>query len=285
MLNKKIKRLNSPYTFPQVVLNIVTLAFLFMVLYPLFLTIVKSFKTFDQEYANPYGLTLPICWDNYSFAWQVVRPYIFNTFSVVIPITFLVLMVSSFAAFAFVRLRFPFKETIFMAILSLMMVPGLLTLLTQYEMINAFNLINTRLGVILPAVSGTLPWGIFLLRTFFSGVSKDLFDAAEISGANKFVCYFKIMVPLSVPIIATLGLNTFLGEWNNLVWPRLVLLDEDLYTITIGLMPFTTQYYSIYHSYGPPLAGCVICSIPLIVLFAFTSRQFISGLTSGAFKM
>lgn len=283
-MEKKMGK-RSRFRWGQFFLHLVTLIFLFLVLYPLWITLIKSFKTVDQDYANPFGITFPFLWDNYALAWEVVSPMIWNTVIVAVPITAAVLLVDSITAYAFVRFRFPFKETLFMIIMSIMMIPGVLTLLSQYAMINAFRMVNNRLGVILPAIAGSIPWGVFLLRTFFKGVPNDLFEAASIDGASSVHMYLHIMLPLSLPILFTLGLNCFLGEWNNLVWPRLVLLDEDLFTITIGLMPFTSQYYQIYHSYTVPLAGYMIVSLPLIVIFFFTSKQFIRGMTSGALKM
>ena len=100
-----------------------------------------------------------------------------------------------------------------------------------------------------------------------------------------FEMFFMIAVPLSVPILATLGLTSFLGSWNDLIWPQLILRRDNLQTITIAMTSFTTNYYNTTHSYAVPMAGYVIVSAPLLILFAFTSKQFIAGLTSGAFKM
>lgn len=200
--------------------------------------------------------------------------------------TFGVLLVCSCASYAFVRYKFPFKNVLFIIILSFMMVPGILTLIPQYQMVlNVFNLKNSYFGVILPAIAGAVPMGIFLLNTFFSGLPKDLFEAAELDGASKFRQYLIVALPLSVPILATLGIMQLLSAWNDLLWPQLILQDERMHTITIGLAPFTESYYNDFLSLGVPFAGYVIVSIPLLVIFFFASKQFIRGLTSGAFKM
>jgi ABC-type glycerol-3-phosphate transport system permease component len=127
--------------------------------------------------------------------------------------------------------------------------------------------------------------GMLLLRTFFNGLPGGLFEAADLDGANGLTKYFLIALPLSLPIMATLGLTSFLNSWNDLIWPQLILRRDELQTISVAMNSFTTNYYTTTHSYAVPLAGYVIVSAPLILVFSFTSKQFMAGLTSGAFKM
>ena len=259
---------------------------MFFVILPIYLLIVKSFKTPEQETEFPFSITFPFFWENYKLAWLFVKDYILNTVFIAFFQTFGTLVVCSAASYAFVRYKFPFKTVLFMIILSFMMVPGILTLIPQYQMVlNVFNLKNDYFGVILPSITGAIPMGIFLLNTFFGGLPKDLFEAAELDGASKFKQYVMIAVPLSVPILATLGIMQLLSAWNDLLWPQLILQDESMHTITVGLAPFTESYYNDFLSLGVPFAGYVIVSIPLLVIFFFASKQFIRGLTSGAFKM
>lgn len=269
----------------QIVSHLVLLLLLFLVMYPIFLMIIKSFKTIDQEIHNPFGISPQIHWSNYSLAWKYISEYIFNTVTISVLCMLGIVIVCSCMAYGFSRYTFPFKNALFMMVLAVMMVPGVLTLLPQYSMVKDFGLINSRAGVVLPTIAGSIPFGTLLLRTFFSGLPNSLFEAAEIDGANSFTKYFKIALPLSVPIIATLGMTAFLNAWNDLIWPQLILRDESLQTLTIALTSFTTNYYNTTHSYAVPLAGFVIASLPLIILFMFTSKQFIKGLTSGAIKM
>lgn len=266
--------------------HVIIFALLFFVFLPIYLLLIKSVKDPIQETANPFGITLPFCWENYKLAWLFVKDYILNTVLIAVFQTLGTLVVCSAASFAFVRYNFPFKKILFMVILSFMMIPGILTLIPQYQMVlNVFNLKDNYLGVILPSIAGAVPMGVFLLNTFFGGLPKDLFEAADLDGASKFTQYLIIAVPLSVPILATLGIMQLLSAWNDLLWPQLILQDEAMHTITIGLAPFTESYYNDYLSLGVPFAGYVIVSIPLLVMFFFASKQFISGLTSGAFKM
>lgn len=269
----------------QIVSHIVILVLLFLSLYPLILMLIKSVKTIDQEIHHGFALTFPFNWSNYSLAWKYVSGYILNTFLISILNTVGILLATSTMAYGFTRYDFKGKNTLFMAVLALTMIPGILTLIPQFCMVKNFNMINTRLGVILPTIAGALPMGVLLLRTFFNGLPGGLFEAASLDGANSIEMFFMIAVPLSVPILATLGLTSFLGSWNDLIWPQLILRRDNLQTITIAMTSFTTNYYNTTHSYAVPMAGYVIVSAPLLILFAFTSKQFIAGLTSGAFKM
>jgi len=286
MDNLQIKRGNTVAKVKQGLSHFIVVFFLFFVFLPLYILIIKSFKTPQQETESPFGLSFPFCWDNYTLAWEFVKGYIVNTVFVAIFQTAGTLIVCSMASFAFIRYKFPCKSVLFMIILSFMMIPGILTLIPQYQMVlNVFNLKDNYFGVILPSIAGAVPMGIFLLNTFFGGLPKDLFEAAELDGASKLMQYGIIAVPLSVPILATLGIMQLLSAWNDLLWPQLILQEETLHTITIGLSPFTEAYYEEYLSHGVPFAGYIIVSIPLLLVFFFASKQFISGLTSGAFKM
>ncbi len=269
----------------QIISHIVIIILLFLSLYPLILMLIKSVKTIDQEIHHGFALTFPFNWSNYSLAWKYVSGYILNTFLISILNTVGILLATSTMAYGFTRYDFRGKNSLFMAVLALTMIPGILTLIPQFCMVKNFNMINTRLGVILPTIAGALPMGVLLLRTFFNGLPGGLFEAASLDGANSIEMFFMIAVPLSVPILATLGLTSFLGSWNDLIWPQLILRRDNLQTITIAMTSFTTNYYNTTHSYAVPMAGYVIVSAPLLILFAFTSKQFIAGLTSGAFKM
>lgn len=270
---------------PQIILHIAILILLFLSLYPIFMMLIKSVKTIDQEIHTGFRLTFPFHWDNYSLAWKLVNSYILNTFIIAIITTVGILLVCSAMAYGFTRYEFPGKNFLFMMVLSIMMIPSILTIIPQFSMVKEFRLVNTREGVILPSIAAAVPMGMLLLRTFFNGLPEGLFEAADLDGANGITKYFLIALPLSLPIMATLGLTSFLNAWNDLIWPQLILRRDELQTISVAMNSFTTNYYKTTHSYAVPLAGYVIVSLPLILVFSFTSKQFMAGLTSGAFKM
>lgn len=269
----------------QVAIHIAIVILLFLVLYPIALLVIKSFKSINQDLLQPFWPTWPLSFDNYRFAWINVRSLFLNTIVIALVNTFGSLLVTSMLAYAFARFRFPGKNVIFMIILSMMMMPGVLTLVPKFIMVNDMNLTNKLAGVYLVEISASIPTGTLLLRTFFQGVPDGLFEAAEIDGCSHVRMYATIMIPLSASILCTLGIMNLLQSWNNLVWPQIVLSSEEKRTIATGLVPFTNTYYSQYGTYGPPLAGYVLTSLPLIIAFLFASKQFVSGLTSGAFKM
>lgn len=282
----KTKKPNRRFHGDQLAINIVLIILMILVMIPIYFLLIKSFKDPNQDVVKPFTITFPLYFENYRLAWLVVKDFLLNSFLIAFLETFGVVLISSLAAFGLSRFNFPGKNAIMIGFLSLLMIPGTLTLIPRFQMvINTFGLKNTYAGVVLPSIASSLPLGIFLIITFFKGIPKELFEAAEIDGASKFKQYTLVALPLSVPILSTLALMTFMSAWNDLLWPRLILQDESLYTIAIGLVPFTENYYQTVGSFGVPFAGYVICSLPLIILFAFTSKQFIKGLTSGAFKM
>ena len=258
-----------------------------LVLIPCWLMIVKSFKSFMQEVDAPLALTFPIAWENYKVAWEAVGGSILNSLIVSCLEVVVTLALSSMGAFAFTRYEFRCKNLIYSAFLALMMIPSVLTLTTKYVMVaDTFGMYGSFLGVILPQSAGLVPFGILLLRGFFDGLPHDLFDAAELDGANSVKQFLHVCVPLGMPILVTLVLMNFQTSWNDYLWPMIMLGNQtQKFTIPVMLNTFTSDYYKTELYYGAPLAGSVIVSIPILVLFAFTSKQFISGMTSGAIKM
>ena len=278
---------NKKTLISQIILAIVLLILLFLVLFPFWLMLVKSFKSFMQEVESPLTLTFPLAWENYRVAWEQIGGSILNSFFVSGMEALITLFLSAVGAYGFSRYRFRFKNLLYSCFLALMMIPGVLTLTTKYVMVaTTCGVYGSFLGVILPQAAGLVPFGILLLRGFFDGLPKDLFDAADLDGANSVRQFFSVCLPLSTPILMTLVLMNFMTSWNDYLWPMIMLGNETgKYTIPVMLNAFTTDYYKTELYYGAPLAGSVIVSIPILVLFAFTSRQFISGMTSGAFKM
>ena len=278
---------NKKTLIAQIALAAVLLILCFLVLFPFWLMLVKSFKSFMQEVENPLSLTFPLNFKNYAVAWEHISGSIFNSFFVSISEALITLVLSSIGAYAFARYKFRFKNVIYSAFLALMMIPGVLTLTTRYVMVaSSFALYGSYLGVILPQAASLVPFGILLLRGFFDGIPRDLFDAADIDGANSVKQFVKIALPLSLPILLTLVLMNFMTSWNDYLWPMIMLGNQtDKYTIPVMLNSFTLDYYKTELYYAAPLAGSVIVSVPILVLFAFTSKQFIRGMTSGAFKM
>jgi ABC-type glycerol-3-phosphate transport system permease component len=205
-----------------------------------------------------------------------------NTLIVTASSTVGVLILSCIAGFVFARYNFPGKEILWYAILALIMIPSVLTLIPTFILVKQLGLLNTLWSLILPYISGGQIFGMFLLRSFFASLPEELFESARIDGAGDVTMLWRIAVPLSGGILGTLGILNVLNFWNDLIWPDVTLQDETVKTLVLGLWQFQQQYYT---NWGPLMAGYVIASIPLIVLFAFTSRLFVQGLGSGALKI
>jgi ABC-type glycerol-3-phosphate transport system permease component len=247
--------------------------------------ILKSFKTIEQDLHFPFTLTLPVNWGNYSLAWLYVSDYIINSVIITVFGTFLIILFSTLAAYVFARFTFPGKNFLFMCIMALMMIPGILTLVPLFLLVNEMNFIDTKAAIILPGLRAQIPMAIFLTRAFIEGINKELFEAAVIDGAGTGRCFLQIAIPLIKPILATVAILCVLYFWNDLIWPSIVLYSSKNYTIAIGLKPFSDNYMGNIRNYGPVMAGYCIVSVPLLAAFFAASKQFIAGLTSGSVKM
>ena len=280
------KPVRKKITRSQVALQIATFILCALVIYPFLMLIVKSFKDYDQEVFSPVSLTFPLHFENYEIAWLYVKNSIFNSFFVSISISLLSVLLSAAGGYAFSRFSFRGKEVIYSLTISLMMMPSILILTSKYVLVSVtFKLQDSFLGVIIPQAAGLVPFGIMLLRGYFDSLPKGLFEAAEIDGASSLLQFVKITAPLSLPMITTLLLMNFMTSWNDYLWPLMILRNEAKFTISVNLQSFTNYFYKMNNYYAPALAGYVIVSLPILVLFGFTSKQFIEGMTAGAFKM
>ncbi len=268
----------------QIILNAVTIILLLFTLFPFYVMVINAFKTPTQFLVDPLGLPTEWVFNYFRFAWEYVKSYFVNTIIIAAAEVVFAVIVNAAAAYGFSRFRFKGRDALFMGILAIMMIPGVLTLIPQYALVHNMGLTGSLFGVILPQIAS--PFNIFLLKNFLQGLPQEVFEAAEIDGASGVTKFFLFAVPLSKPILFTVGLTTLMGCWNDLIWPRLILLGhEDLYTISVGIMELTNMYGNESFGMGVPLAAYSIVSIPLLVAFFCTSKQFIKGLSAGAIKM
>ncbi len=260
-----------------------SLAILAIITYfPFYFLLISSFKDINQITHNFWTPTLPLNVRNYLVAWWQLKVYFLNTVTVATISVFLVVILSSMAAFAFSRYRFPGKEFLFMSILALLMVPGILTLVPSFIWIRQLGLLNSHWALILPYVANGQVFGIYLMRSFMSTIPVDLFEAAKVDGATMFRTYYSIALPLCKPIISIVAIMRVLYAWNDYIWPLVALPDNTKRTLTVGLQYFQNQFQT---NYGPMFAGYVLASLPLLILLMFAMKPFVAGLTSGAIKM
>ncbi|MDR1905025.1 MAG: carbohydrate ABC transporter permease, partial [Treponema sp.] len=268
-------RRNSPAAITLSVLNYGFMIFIgFTMLVPLFWMISTSLKIPTQIAAYPpIWIPRPLAWGNYPTAFKAA-PFVlffYNTFKVSILETFGTLIISSLAAFSFARLRFRGKEAAFLVLLTTMMIPYTVRVIPLYAMFKMFGWIDTHTALIVPPILSNV-FGVFLLRQFFMSLPMDLDEAARIDGASSFTIYSRIIIPLSKPALATLGLFTFRTAWNQFL-PALVYINsQKKYLITVGLTMFQGEHETAWNLM---MAGAVISIIPIIVLFASAQKYFI----------
>ena len=224
---------------------------------------------------------LPLHFENYRFAWeQVLRPVI-NTVIVCVASIGGTLLVASLAAYAFARFRFPGSRVLFLGVISLLMVPDVLLLVPRYVVTSQLHLLGSYLGLIIPYSSFGSIFAIFVLRTFFASVPGELIEAARMDGASHWTIFWRIMLPLSRPILATLAIIQLIRLWNDFIWPFVVISKKSQYTLALILKTFSGDFGT---QWGLIMACYVMASLPLLLVFALASKQFIKGLTSGAIK-
>ncbi|MBV7335453.1 carbohydrate ABC transporter permease [Chloroflexi bacterium TSY] len=228
--------------------------------------------------------TYPLRLYNYVRAGRIMGPYMLNSLNFVLGTVAVSIVCSVFSAYALARYKFPGKEFLYLAILGLMMIPGILTLLTRFALIVQMGINNTLWGIWLPMAAGAQPFQIIVLRSFFASLPEELFEAGRLDGASEVRMLRSIALPLAMPILTTLVILQCLGVWNEFVWPIMVLSDPDRYPAILGILRLRDVVYGA-NDPGAEYAGYVIAGLPLFVLFAVSSRAFIRGLTAGAIKM
>ncbi len=267
----------------QSTLNLVILVLLFMMIYPLGIALWGAFKSdvaFDYSKWYP---TFPLRISNVVTAFTSVWRYLINTILVAAVGVSGGLFLSSISAYTFARMNFPGKQILYMMVVSLMMVPGVLTLVPAFMLYRGLALTNSYAVLILPLIVGGPIFGVFLLRTFFEGIPRDFFEAAQIDGATDFQCYYRIALPLCIPILGTLAIMNLVGIWNDYLWPMITIQDYSKFTISAGILITFQKQYSM--NYPVTFAGYLVASIPLIILFIFANKYYIQGLISSSIKM
>jgi len=187
-------------------------------------------------------------------------------------ITLLILIVDSLAAYAYARLEFPGRRVLFALLLATLFLPGVMFLVPNFLTIARLGWLNNYLGVITPALAGV--FGVFFMRQFFESLPKELEEAAQIDGASQFQTFTKVALPLAKPALATLGIITFLGAWNDFLWPLLVLKDRMLLTLPPGLRTLQGAYTS---EYGQMMAGAAITAVPILLLYILLQRYIVES--------
>jgi multiple sugar transport system permease protein len=205
--------------------------------------------------------------------------YLLNSLVLSVAVTLISLVVNSMAGYAFAKYRFRGRDPLFKLLLSSMVIPAQVTMLPLFLMLNKMGLINTYMGVIIPGMASV--FGIFLIRQFMQSIPDSLIEAARIDGATDFRIYRTLILPLCKPILITLAIITFMGTWNDFLWPLIVMTDDAMYTLPVAIANLSLEHVQDTELM---MAGSVITTLPVLVLFALVQKYYISGIMAGSVK-
>lgn len=257
-----------------------------VVLIPLCVMIFDSLKTGTELASNAWGFPAHPTSSNYtdliSYNSGIMLRSFLNSIFVSTTYTGITLLVSALAAFAFAKYRFTGRNLIFLVLITTMMIPAELTMPAIYLMFSKMKLLNTYAIQILPGVANA--FCLFMLKQYIEGLPSSLFESVKIDGAGHLHIFRKIVIPLSSPALGALAVLTFLGKWNDYLWPHVLLTEVDVMPIMVILptLNTSTSLYSI--PWELVLAGCAVITLPLIIVFLIFQDQFMSSVTLGAVK-
>jgi len=220
-------------------------------------------------------------WQNYVDIWTKIplALFIYNTTKLTVIVTLLQLFTSSFAAYAFAKLRFAYREVLFLAYIATIAMPWQVYMVPQFVEMRALGLNNTHLALI--CLQAFTAFGVFLMRQFYMSIPDELCEAARIDGMNEYQIWFRIMLPLSKPALSTLTIFTFVSTWNDFLGPLIYLTKTELKTVQIGIRMFITQYST---EYGLIMAASMVSLVPVLIVFLALQRFFVEGIASSGLK-
>ena len=205
--------------------------------------------------------------------------WLLNSTIVALGVTFGVLALSSLAGYGFARLEFPGRNVIFIIVLFGLAIPEQSVIIARHQMFSALHLHNTYAGLILPGLAA--PFGVFLMTQYFRAVPKELEEAAWLDGASRFKTFWRILLPLSLPAQATLGIFTFLSTWNDYWWPLISATNSDMFTLTVGVAS-SQMNFAQTNGLGFLMAQAVFASVPILIVYVFFQRYIVLGVSRAA---
>jgi multiple sugar transport system permease protein len=255
---------------------------LFFVL-PLLWMVVTAFKPFN-EWLNPNWIPMAPTLENFTSVFQdptlPVARWFFNSLLIAVIFTVLIVIIDSMAAYAYARMEFRGRNLLFGLLLATLVMPGIMFLIPNYLTIARLGWLGTYQGVIAPGLSGV--FGVFFLRQFFLSLPRELEEAALVDGANTWQTFTKVVLPLSGGALATLAVITFLESWNNFLWPLLITgSDREMQTLPVGLATLQGQYT---FDYGKLMAGALVLSVPVLLLFVLAQRFVVRSISTAGLK-
>jgi ABC-type glycerol-3-phosphate transport system permease component len=275
-------RAKNQETVQQAIIFVILLVLLVLIFIPILYLVILSLKDNGQIYGRFWSLPRPFRWANYLTGWQVIWLPLFNSVLTSTVATVGTLLFASLSGYVFARHRFPGKEFLYTLILALLMIPPILTLIPAYVLIYNMGIQNTYWALILPWTSGGQVFAILLCRSFFATLPEEFFDAARIDGASELAAFWRIAVPLSVPILVTVAVVRLVATYNQFMWPLVVISSPSRQVVAVALTQFTSEIGVT--DIGPQMAAYILATLPLVILFSFGMRHYVRGITAGGLK-
>ena len=277
-----MKKKKSSAVLRRVLLYIVLILIAVIMVVPFLWMLSTSLKTqYDAVKIPPVWITDPPRWENYVklFTEQPMFQFMLNTIKIVFFVVLGQLFFSSLAAYSFARISFKGRNVVFFFYIATLMVPGQVTMIPTYLMFAKAGLTDNHLALILPAFFSA--FGVFLLRQFFMSLPRELEEAAEIDGCNPFMTYWRIMLPLVVPAMLTLGVFTLMNTWNDYMGPLIYLSSPEKYTMTLGIAYFKGVYTT---QWNLVMAGSIVSVVPILIAYLCAQKYFIEGIAFSGVK-
>lgn len=276
-MDKKKKELIS-----KILIYTMLIALTLLMLIPFVWMISASLQLSKDVFKYPFEWipSKPV-WKNYLDIWTTIplATFVFNTTKLTVIITLLQLFTSSFAAYAFSKLEFKFRDVLFLSYIATIAIPWQVYMVPQFIMMRGLHLNDTHLSLIL--LQAFSAFGVFLIRQFYMSIPNSLIEAARIDGYSEYKIYVNIMLPLAKPALSTLTIFTFVGVWNDFMGPLIYINSEKLKTIQVGLRMFISQYSA---EYSLIMAASLISLIPVLIIFLSLQRFFVEGVASTGVK-
>jgi len=263
------------------------LAYLFLIvlcliwIIPVLFGITTSFRTEAEVVSSGFRL-LPESWnfENYAAILEntstaPILRWLFNSLFIAVTHTFLVIVVISLTGYGYTRINFKGRDTLFFTLLGISFFPGVVNLIPSYKIIDALGWVNTAWAMIIPGLAGM--GNIFLVRQFLKGIPTELDESARVDGASDFRIYYSVILPLIKPVLIVCGLFSFIGSWNDFLWPVIVYTDVDKMPVTAGLL-LLQDIYGNYRMIGQLVGSAILAIIPTLVLFLFAQKHFLQSI-------
>lgn len=278
MNRNKLKR-----SFSHLPVHLVLIVFFLISVLPIYWIWQAALVPASSLNLDPFAFPRQVTMVNLVKAWTVghMNVYMLNSILVAIPRVFTVLFLATLAGFSFGKLSFPGRDKVFSFMLFGLMIPVQAMIIPIYYNIQRMGLINTRAAMIIPYFGLSMPFAIFMMRAFFKDLPDEIMDSARIDGCNEFSTFGYIMLPLIKPAVSSLLVFEFMWSWNDLFLPMLMVYNDKYRTLPLGLMYYFGKYTADHSLIA---AGVTICTLPIILVYAFFQRKFEEGITAGAVK-